>query len=163
MRAVVVAVIVAVLVMSAAVAGCGPTAATVSGDRRGDTNGRMFDFISSKPDGTEWTVRVRGDSLWVAWSTAKDAKDLGPVTLAGKESKKLWKLIERLEMPDRDEGDQDEDAGTVMLRLREPVEDDEHELLTSYVSRETDDEDVIELANYLIDLIERHHKVEPAL
>jgi hypothetical protein len=123
----------------------------------------MFDFISSKPDGSEWTVRVRGNSLWVAWSTAKDAKDLGPVTLADKESKKLWKLIERLELFDRDEGEQDEDAGTVMMRLREPVEDEEHELVTVYDSRETEDEDVIALASYLIDLIARHHKVEPAL
>jgi hypothetical protein len=159
MRAVV-CVIAAGLLLAGA---CGPTGKPVSGDRRGDTNGRMFDFISSKPDGSEWTIRVRGNSLWVAWSTAKEAKDLGPVTLADKEAAKLWKLIERLDMFERDEGEQDDEAGTVMMRLREPVEDDDHELITAYDSRETEDEDVIALANYLIDLIERHHKIEPAL
>lgn len=155
--------IVACALTCAGAAACGPTAANVSDDRRGNTNGRMFDFISSKPDGSEWTVRVRGNSLWVAWSTAKEAKDLGPVTLAEKETNKLWKLIERLDMFERDEGEPDEDAGTVMMRLREPVDGEEHELTTVYDSRETDDEDVISLANYLIDLISRHHKIEPAL
>ncbi len=143
---------------------CGPT---ITGDPdvpRGDTNGRMFDFISSKPDGTEWTIRVRGDSMWVAYSTPKKDKDLGPVTLSGKEAKKLWRLIDALALEDRDEGEQDEDAGSVLLRLREPTEDDEHEILSTYVSRDTEDEDVIDLADYLIKLIARHHEgVEPAL
>ncbi len=154
----------ALLVTLALTMACGPTATGDPSEPRGDTNGRMFDFVSSKPDGSEWTIRVRGDSMWVAYSTAKSDKDLGPVTLSGKEAKKLWRLIEAIELQDRDEGEQDEDAGSVLLRLREPTDDGEHELMTSYVSRETDDEDVIDLADYLIDLIARHHKgVEPAL
>jgi len=152
------------LVLALVLVGCGPTIAPESGSPRGDTNGRMFDFISSKPDGTEWTIRVRGDSMWVAYSTRKEDKDLGPVTLTAKEAKKLWRLIEALALEERDEGEQDEDAGSVLMRLREPTDDGEHELIASYVSRDTDDEDVIDLASYLIDLIARHHEgVEPAL
>lgn len=152
------------LLLALLVVGCGPTITGDAGSPRGDTNGRMFDFISSKPDGTEWTIRVRGDSMWVAYSTRKEDKDLGPVTLTAKEAKKLWRLIEAIDLPDRDEGEQDEDAGSVLLRLREPTEDEEHEIMSSYVSRETDDEDVIDLADFLITLIARHHEgVEPAL
>jgi hypothetical protein len=146
------------------VAGCGPTINSDADTPRGDTNGRMFDFISSKPDGSEWVIRVRGDSMWVAYSTRKSDKDLGPKTLTEKEARKLWRLIDAIDLPERDEGEQDEEAGSVQLRLREPTDDGEHEIMTSYVSRETDDEDVIDLASYLIDLIARHHKgVEPAL
>lgn len=154
----------ALLIALTIAAGCGPTMTGDADEPRGDTNGRMFDFISSKPDGSEWTIRVRGDSMWVAYSTEDEDKDLGPVTLAGKEARKLWRLIDAIDLPERDEGEQDEDAGSVMLRLREPTEDDDHEIMTSYVSRETDDEDVIDLANYLITLVGRHHDgLEPAL
>jgi len=154
----------ALLIALVILAGCGPTITGDPDSPRGDTNGRMFDFVSSKPDGTEWVIRVRGDSMWVAYSTRKTDKDLGPVTLSGKEAKKLWRLIEAIDLPERDEGEQDEDAGSVLLRLREPTDDDEHEIMTSYVSRETEDEDVIDLASFLIDLISRHHEgVEPAL
>ena len=148
---------------------CGPNMAPVE-DPRGEANGRMFDFVSTKPNGDEWTIRVRGDSLWAAFSTSKDDKEFDPKTLSAKEAKKLWKLIDRLDLADRDPGHQDQDAGSVLLRLREPSgeNDDEdsealkHDLIASYVSRDTDDPDVIDLANYLIDLVKAHDGVEPA-
>jgi hypothetical protein len=148
---------------------CGPTTAPVD-DPRGEANGRMFDFVSTKPNGDQWTIRVRGDSLWAAFSTSKDDKEYDPKTLAPKEAKKLWKLIDRLDLPDREPGKPDPDGGSVLLRLREPSgngddEDSEalkHDLIASYVSRDTDDDDVIDLANYLIDLVQAHDGVEPA-
>jgi hypothetical protein len=47
------------------------------------------------------------------------------------------------------------------MRMRE-VDGEEHDSRTVQVSRHTEDEDVIKLANYLIDLVERHKKVSPA-
>lgn len=158
------------LALAALVLGaCGPATTPVE-DPRGATNGRMFDFVSSKPDGSEWTIRVRGDSLWVGFSTAKADKTYDPQTLTPKEAKKLWRLIDALDLADRDPGEQDEDAGSVLLRLREPTGDDDedddqalqHDLVASYVSRDTDDADVIALATYLIDLVQAHDGVAPA-
>jgi hypothetical protein len=146
------------------VVACGPATQVGADDPRGDVNGRMFDFVSTKPDGSEWTIRVRGDSMWVGFSTAKKSKDYDPVTLTPKEEKKLWRLIDQADIPDRDEGVPDEEVGSVFLRLREPEGEDrlDHELIGAYVDRDTDDEDVIDLAAYLIDLIEKHHDVAPA-
>jgi hypothetical protein len=157
MRAVVVAV-------ALGVAACGPATRVGADDPRGDTNGRMFDFVSTKPDGAEWTIRVRGDSMWVGYSTATQTREFDPVTLSPKEAKKLWRLIDQVDIPDREEGRPDAEVGSVYLRLREPEGEDrlDHDLLGTYVDRDTDDEDVIDLAAYLIDLVEKHHDVAPA-
>ncbi len=140
---------------------CGPATALAPEEPRGDTNGRMFDMVSSKPDGSEWVLRLRGDSLWVAYSTAKEAKELGPYTLSDKEMRKVWELIDGADIYELDEGEPDPDVGSVMLRLRDPSDDGEHEVTTSHVPRDTDDEAVLDLADYLIDLVKRHAKVEP--
>lgn len=143
--------------------GCGANLAPRPLDARGDTNGRMFDFVSAKPDGSEWTVRVRGDSMWVAYADGSEAKELDAVTLSSKEARRLWTLIEDAAIYDREEGEPDEEVGSVLLRLREPTEDGEHDLVSAWVPRDTDDETVIDLASYLIDLIEKHHQIAPAL
>ena len=142
---------------------CGPTTAPVE-DPRGEANGRMFDFVSTKPDGSEWSIRVRGDSLWVAYSTAQKSEEFDPVTLGAKEAKKLWRLIDAVDIPNRDEGEPDEEYGSVLLRLREPEGEEriDHDIVGIYVPRDTEDEDVIDLAAYLIDLVEKHHGVAPA-
>lgn len=151
------------LVLVVLLAACGPTATQASGTRRGDTNGRMFDFVSAKPDGSEWTVRVRGDSMWIAYADAKDSKDLGPVTLAGKEAATLWGLVDEVAVDEDEEVDPEaDDVGTVLLRIREPTEDGDHDIISIYVPRDTENESVIDLANYLIDLAKKHHEIEPA-
>jgi hypothetical protein len=152
------------LILVLLLAACGPATRIGADDPRGDTNGRMFDFVSTKPDGSEWTIRVRGDSMWVGYSTASKSKDFDPVTLAPKEATKLWRLIDAVDIPDREEGRPDQDVGSVYLRLREPEGEDrlDHDLIGTYVDRDTDDEDVIDLAAYLIDLIQTHHDVAPA-
>lgn len=151
------------VVLALVIAACGPTKGTADGDRRGDTNGRMFDFVSAKPDGSEWTVRVRGDSMWIAYASAKESKDLGPVTLDGKEARKLWALIDEVAVDEAEEVEPgDTEVGTVLLRVREPSEDGAHDIISIYVARDTENDSVLDLASYLIDLAKKHHEVEPA-
>jgi hypothetical protein len=152
------------LILALSLAACAPATRVGSDDPRGDTNGRMFDFVSTKPDGSEWSIRVRGDSLWVAYSTADKSEEYDPVTLSAKEAKKLWRLIDAVGIADRDEGEPDEEYGSVLLRLREPEGEEriDHDIVGIYVPRDTEDEDVIDLATYLVDLVEKHHGVAPA-
>jgi len=128
----------------------------------GETNGRMFDFVSNKPDGDDWQIRIRGSSLWASFSHEEDSEDLGNTNLNAKETHKVWKLIDALEIPERKKGKKDEDEGYVSLRLREPGGEEGHDIFTIYVSRATEDEDVITLAEYLRDLIRKYHKEKPS-
>lgn len=133
----------------------------VSDDPRGEVNGRSFEFVSTKPDGTEWTFRIRGNSLWVAVVNETRSDEIGSIALSSKERRKLWELIDLVDVGGRKRGKPDEKHGTVILRLREPDPDGaDHELISVMVSRRTKDEDVIELATYLIDLVARHKGVE---
>ena len=154
-----------VLVLALILAACGPSVGPRPEDRRGDTNGRMFDFVSGKPDGEEWTIHCRGDSMWVAFSTATQSKDYGEATLTATESKTLWRLIDAVEVDPEEEVDSTHEDGTVLLRLRVPPDGDDdgdHEVVGVTLSRATENDSVIDLASYLIDLIKAHHGVEPA-
>ena len=131
------------------------------GANRGDTNGRSFDFVSTKPDGDEWTIRFRGDAMSVFYSIDDKSDNLGSFNLTPKEARKLWDLVDELDLPGRRSGYIDDDAGTVLFRLREPAGEDEHELYTVYVSRATEDEAVIDLADYLRTIVKRHTKETP--
>lgn len=131
-------------------------------DPRGEVNGRSFEFVSTKPDGTEWTFRIRGNSLWVGFVEKTKTGELGAIQLSGEERKKLWELIDMVDVGGRKKGKPDEKNGTVILRMREVDDDGEHDSKMVQVSRHTEDEDVIALANYLIDLVEKHKKVSPA-
>lgn len=137
-----------------------------SGDRssteeqRGEVNGRTFDFVSNLPDGEDWQVRVRDSSMWASYSEADDIKEYKPVNLDAKETRKLWELIDTLEIGARKKGKADEDEGYVMLRLREPGGEEGHEAFTIYVSRATEDDDVIAVGAYLQKLILKYHKKE---
>jgi hypothetical protein len=128
---------------------------------RGETNGRSFDFVSTKPDGDEWTIRFRGDSMWVSYSMDDKSDDLGSFNLTAKEVRRVWNLVDDLDIPGRRSAGIDDDAGTVLFRLREPGGEDGHEVYTIYVSRTTEDEAVIEIADYLRTVIKRHTKETP--
>lgn len=143
--------------------GCGPAIGPAPEDPRGETNGRMFDMVSNKPDGSEWTMRLRGDSMWVAYSDTEGGEDRGPYTLTAKEARKVWELIDAADLPDLEEQDIDPEVGSVLLRLREPTGDGDHELIEANVPRDTEDEAVLDLADYLVTLIQRYTKVAPAL
>ncbi len=120
----------------------------------------MFDFVSDKPDGDDWQIRVRGTTIWASYSREAKADALGTKTLTSKQAQTLWGLIDNLDIRSRRAGKQDEDNGTVTLRLREPSED-KHDLYTVYVSRATDDEDVLALGTYLRKLIAMHFGETP--
>ena len=128
----------------------------------GETNGRMFDFVSNKPEGDDWQIRIRGSSLWAPYSHDDDAKDLGTKNLSNKEMHRIWKLIDAIEIPERKKGKKDEDEGYVQLQLREPGGEDGHDIFTIYVSRATEDEDVLALAEYLGDLVKKYTKKKPS-
>jgi len=127
---------------------------------RGEVNGRMFDFVSNKPDGDDWQIRIRGASIWVAYAKEANSDKLGTRGLDDKQATKVWKLIDALDLTSRKPGKKDEDDGYVMLQLREPG-DEHHDIYTVYVSRSTDDDDVQALATYLQDLVEKHFKERP--
>lgn len=128
---------------------------------RGETNGRSFDFVSTKPSGAEWTVRVRGRAMWVAYAKGEKSDELGSFNLSQDEYEELWQKVDQVDVPNRRRGKPDPDAGTVSLHLREVNDDGEHDLETVYVSRDTGDDDVIDLADYIADLIEKHKKERP--
>jgi hypothetical protein len=133
-----------------------------SGDiDRGETQGRMFDFVSNKPEGDDWQIRVRGSSMWASYSNEDATDPLGTKNLNAKETAKVWDLIDKLELADRKKGRKDEDEGYVYLRLREPGGEEGYAFFETYVSRDTEDEAVIELAEYLRDLIAKYHKEKP--
>lgn len=154
------------LVLIALLAACHPGGSYAKGNGfggdvdRGETNGRQFDFVSNKPDGDDWQIRVRGSSLWASYANEDSEDQLGTTNLSSKETDKVWKLVDAVEIPDRKKGKKDEDDGYVELRLREPG-DEEADIFTIYVSRDTEDDDVIELATYLRELVSKHFKEKP--
>lgn len=127
---------------------------------RGETNGRTFELISNLPDGEDWQVRVRDSSMWASYSEGEDSTEYKPVNLDKKETRKLWELIDNLQMPDRKKGKPDNEEGYVTLRVREPGGDEGHDVFTANVSRTTEDQDVLDVAGYLQKLIMKYHKKE---
>jgi hypothetical protein len=125
---------------------------------RGETNGRMFDLISNKPDGDDWQVRIRDSSMWAAYASGTDETQLATVNLDGAETRKVWQMIDDLDLGGRDKGERDEDAGYLQLRLREPGGEEGHDVISIYVTRDTDDEGIVELGTYLQKLILKYHK-----
>jgi hypothetical protein len=125
---------------------------------RGETNGRTFDFVSNKPEGDDWTIRVRGSSLWASYAHEEATETLGSANLSERDTRKVWNLIDRIDLPNHKKGKKDQDDGFVTMVLREPGGDDGHAIYTVNVSRTTKDEAVIDLADYLGDLIKKYYK-----
>ena len=128
---------------------------------RGDTNGRRFDFVSNKPEQDDWQIRITGSSMWVSWSREDTSDKLGSINLTEKETRKLWKLIDALDIPNRKKGKKDEDEGYVSLQLKEPGEDG-GEIHHVYISRATNNQDLLALATYLQDLTQKYKKERPS-
>jgi hypothetical protein len=151
----------------ASVPGCGGGQYSTStqrygGSERGEVNGRMFDYVSMSADGDQWEIRVRGNSMWLAYSLEDKAESFKPVVLAPAESAKIWKLVDVIDLPSRRRGRIDETNGTVLLRLREPG-DEEHDIYSVYFSREAENEKVQNLAKYLSSLVKKYYKEKPLL
>jgi hypothetical protein len=151
------------------IAACSSGGAYTKGGRqgggvdRGETNGRMFDFVSNLPDGDDWQIRVRDTSLWAAYGDGEAVTDLGTTNLSGGDADKVWELIEAADIPGRKKGDPDEDEGFVELRLRVPGDEEQHDIFKIYVSRADagDDEDVLALAGELQKLVQKYFKKKP--
>lgn len=129
---------------------------------RGETNGRMFDFVSNLPDGDDWQIRVRDNALWAAYGDGEVVEDLGTATMSKKDTAKLWDLVDAVDIAGRKKGRPDEDEGFVELRLREPG-DESHDIFKIFVSRADaeDDEEVLSLAVHLQKLVEKYFKKKP--
>jgi hypothetical protein len=160
-------VLVLVLAVSLTLAGCGGgqySSATQrsGGAERGEANGRMLDYVSMTADGDQWEVRIRGTSMWVAYSLEDKSESFKPVNLATAESEKLWKLVDVIDLPSRRRGRIDEVNGTVLLRLREPG-DEEHDIYSVYFSREAENQKVVNLAKYLVTLAKKYYNEKPLL
>jgi hypothetical protein len=84
------------------------------------------------------------------------------VSLAAPEIEKVWKLVDVLDLPSRRRGRIDEINGTVLLRLREPG-DEEHDIYSVYFSREAKNEKVGNLAKYLGVLVKKYYDEKPLL
>jgi hypothetical protein len=69
-------------------------------------------------------------------------------------------MIDEIDLGGRDKGERDDDAGYLQLRLREPGGDEGHDLISVYVTRNTEDQAIIELGEYLQKLILKYHKKE---
>jgi hypothetical protein len=134
----------------------------MGGADRGETNGRMFDLIANMPDGDDWQVRIRDDSMWVSYSNGDDVDDLGTRGLTAKEARRVWDLIDNVDIASRKKGKKNADEGYYQLKLREPGEEGEdgvenHVQHSIFVSRDTDDDDITALSQYLVKLIGKYH------
>ena len=126
---------------------------------RGETNGKTFDFVSNKPEGDDWTIRVRGSALWASYAHGETSETLGSANLSERDTRKLWNLIDVVDLPSRKKGKRDQDDGFVTMVLREPgAADGDHAIYTVNVSRTTKDDAVIDLADFLGDLIKKYYK-----
>jgi len=153
------------LIMILAGSACGGSYAQNSreaeGADRGETNGRSFEFVSNKPEGDDWNIRIRDTSMSVGYGNEDKSEDLGTIQLSKKETTKVWKLIDALAIEGRKKGKKDEDEGYVMLRMREPGGEEGHETTTVFVSRATADEEVLALAEYLQTIVAKYRKEKP--
>lgn len=144
--------------ISTALAACktgGPSGSTAGHD---EIDARTFELISHSPD-IDWEIRIRDSSMWVAYSAGNNDTPLGTVRLDAKETAKLWRMIDDLDLGGRDAGEPDEDAGYRKLRLREPTElPGEYDVISVYVTRNSDDATIVELGTYLEGLIRKYHK-----
>jgi len=157
-----------VLCLVVLVAGCHLGGEYVSNNRaaadvdRGEVNGRSFEFITNKPEGDDWQIRIRDNSMSVGYGNQDKAEELGVIRLTKRETRKVWDLIDALDIEAHKKGRKDEDEGYVMMRIREPGEEElSHDMFTIYVSRATNDDDVIALAEYLRDLVAKYRKEKP--
>ena len=126
----------------------------------------MFDFVDNKPEGDDWTIRIRGTSMFASSYANADTTDkLGSINLTDKEGRKVWKLVDMLDMASRKHGKKWDD-GYVTMILHEPPPPDEEggqsKLTTVNVHRDNDiDDDVTNLAAYLVDLVKKYKGEAP--
>ncbi len=77
-------------------------------DRRGQVDGTAFEMTTGGSAHTDaygsWTVRVRGDAMWVSHFKDGKPREFGTFQLSGNESDRLWSLIASARIHKRREG-----------------------------------------------------------
>ena len=85
---------------------CQPVRIASERERRGEVDGRVFEFSSSASDDVvgrgEWTLRLRGDSAWIAWSQDGRSHEYGTFALGADQAERLWSAIVRVNVPARE-------------------------------------------------------------
>jgi hypothetical protein len=99
--------------------------------------------------------------MWVSYARDQASDKLGSINLTGEETAKVWALIDALDIPNRKPGKKDEDEGYVSLQLKEPAGENSRDLRQVYISRASEDQNLIALAKYLQDLTEKYKKERP--
>jgi hypothetical protein len=99
----------AVLALSlSVVVACAGGGARSGPDRRGQVDGTAFEFSTAGTSLTDehgaWTVRVRGDAMWIAQFERGKSHEFGTFTLEGAESRQLWAYVEEAKIARRPEG-----------------------------------------------------------
>lgn len=153
---------VAVLVVA-----CGAGAPAVT-DRRGEVTGRSFEFGGGNED-EEWSVRVRGDSMWVAVDKRGVLEELGVFQLIPEEQEALWQIIEEAKLPrrkstKRNRGEAGENLFMfVQQRPEAGLRDDKVPVVELWADEVYADERLTDLIQYIGELIQRKTKRKPVL
>ena len=135
-------------------------------DRRGQVDGTAFEFSTSGQNLTEehgsWTVRVRGDAMWVAWFKNGKSREYGTFKLSSSESDRLWGLIEDAEIhrrrPRAEFGAATPVYSFTVLRPRKLSH-----TITVRVGDAQGDEELGPLVKYVGKLIKKYAKRKPRL
>jgi hypothetical protein len=105
-----------VLVLAASLLGASVASVTASGcqpapttfDRRGQVDGEAFEFSTSGTSLTDehgsWTVRIRGDAMWIAHFESGKSREFGTFQLGRDEAVKLWDFVDKAKIARRPEG-----------------------------------------------------------
>ena len=145
-----------------AAAGCTPMRGAAADDRRGDTNGRAFEFSSSAGDDAEgkgeWILRCRGDAFWIARAKDGRTRDYGTFQLTAAEEAKLWHLVDEATLdrlkPSRRPGRPNEVAYLfTLIRPARPMR-----IVEIWQGDAEEHADVVRLVSHLAGLIHKYTK-----
>jgi len=134
-------------------------------DRRGQVDGTAFEFSTAGTDLTEehgaWTVRVRGDAMWVAWFKDGKTREYGTFKISGSESNHLWGLIEDAGIHRRRGADYRVDVPVFSFSVLRPKK--LSHTITVRISDAEHDEELRPLVQYVSKLVRKYTKRKPKL
>lgn len=129
-------------------------------DRRGEVTGRSFEFGGGNED-EEWSVRVRGDSLWIAVVRRGVVEELGVHQLIDEETEALWEIIEEAKLPLRTSTSRNrgEDGENLFMFVQQGAEaglrDAKVPVVELWADEVYEDEKLTDLIQYIAELIQR--------
>jgi hypothetical protein len=147
--------------------GCGPAVAVGPGDdRRGQVNGRLFEFSTAGSEHTDahgaWLVRVRGNAMWIAQVLDGKTSEYGPFPLADKDEQKLWTMVDELDLLARSSKKvRSKRTAVYQLTMMKPKVT-AHTVVLPMVEA-MQDEAVVSMVAFMGSLIRRYAKASPVL